>query len=70
MGLLPIIVDSNSIHGLVDSMVWLKGILRLIPNSAVVARFNEFARKRFEERQAKVLAFSPVCVRVGWISEC
>lgn len=54
LGLLPIIVVSNSLHGLVDSMVWLKGLIQLIPTSDAITTVFNFTKARFEERNAKV----------------
>jgi hypothetical protein len=54
---LPVIVLANSLHGLIDSLTWLKGIFELIPTSAAITRVFNFSRGRFEERQAKVCCF-------------
>ena len=60
VGLLPVIVLANSLHGLVDSLQWLKAIFELLPTSGAITRVFQFSRGRFEDRAAKVGSASPV----------
>lgn len=58
VGLLPVIVLANSLHGLIDSLQWLKDIFELLPTSAAIDRVFRFSRGRFEDRKSKVRPLS------------
>lgn len=54
VGILNVITLGNTMHGIVDSLLWLRDFILLVPNTGTVEHVFQFSESQFDQRLAKI----------------